>query len=231
MPGRGGWRLDGGRAGPGIIRLEAAKEREQTIPGFEASRAPLGLSRPREDLLLHRQVGLPCGRRPNRPFAFRSIWPKIRERLENKPNLNASELFDQLRTEFPGRYTPGQANALGRLVREWRIEAAARGLAVRPLCFRKYGKPRYWRTRIDPLEQVWSEMCVSLEADPDQTSKELLAEFQARYPSKYDRQLRTLQRRVQAWRKQAVSRLVFGVADQSLAITGSTESRGGEDGG
>ncbi len=176
-------------------------------------------------------AGLPCGRRPNRPFAFRSIWPKIRERLENKPNLNASELFDQLRTEFPGRYTPGQANALGRLVREWRIEAAARGLAVRPLCFRKYGKPRYWRTRIDPLEQVWSEMCVSLEADPDQTSKELLAEFQARYPSKYDRQLRTLQRRVQAWRKQAVSRLVFGVADQSLAITGSTESRGGEDGG
>jgi hypothetical protein len=44
-----------------------------------------------------------------------------------------------------------------------RVEAAARGLAVRPLCFRKYGKPRYWRTRIDPLEQVWSEMCVSLE--------------------------------------------------------------------
>ena len=84
-----------------------------------------------------------------------------------------------------------------------RVEAAARGLAVRPLCFHKYGKPRYWRTRIDPLEQVWSEMCVSLEADPDQTSKELLAEFQARYPSNYDRQLRTLQRRVQAWRKQA----------------------------
>jgi hypothetical protein len=63
-------------------------------------------------------------RRINRPHAFRSLWPDIARRLEVRPNLNGSELFDQLRTEFPGRYALGQRNALLRLVKIWRTGAA-----------------------------------------------------------------------------------------------------------
>ena len=48
-----------------------------------------------------------------------------------------------------------------------------------------------------------------LEEQPDQTAFELLIEFQARYPGRYSqRQLRTLQKRVRAWRRQAVQRLI-----------------------
>jgi len=51
-----------------------------------------------------------------------------------------------------------------------------------------------------------------LEERPDQTALELLVEFQVRYPGRYSvRQLYTLQRRVRAWRHEAVRRLVHHI--------------------
>ena len=51
-----------------------------------------------------------------------------------------------------------------------------------------------------------------LEERPDQTALELLVEFQARYPGRYNvRQLYTLQRRVRSWRQEAVQRLIHDV--------------------
>jgi hypothetical protein len=48
-----------------------------------------------------------------------------------------------------------------------------------------------------------------LEADPDQTAKQLLIDFRARYPDRcHDRHLRTLQRRLKIWRREAVQRLI-----------------------
>jgi hypothetical protein len=48
-----------------------------------------------------------------------------------------------------------------------------------------------------------------LEAQPDQTASELLVEFRARYRTQYSlRQLCTLERRVQAWRRKAIQRLM-----------------------
>ena len=52
-------------------------------------------------------------------------------------------------------------------------------------------------------------MMQCLEAWPDQTALELLVEFRARYPEYYSlRQLCTLERRVRAWRREAVQRLI-----------------------
>ena len=68
--------------------------------------------------------------------------------------------------------------------------------------------PRWWRTRADPFEEVWSEVCGWLAEKPERTAKSVLLELQQRYPGQYpDEQLRTLQRRVQAWRAEAI--LVF----------------------
>jgi predicted PP-loop superfamily ATPase len=56
-----------------------------------------------------------------------------------------------------------------------------------------------------------------LDETPDQTTLELLVEFQARYPGRYGlRQLRTLQRRVSTWRQQAVQRLINEVTSNIL---------------
>ena len=125
--------------------------------------------------------------------------------------------------EYPGRYAPGQRNALLRLVKIWRTEAVARGIVVGSLKYRTSGLPRTYRTHADSFEGDWPEMCLHLETNPDQTGRELFAEFQSRYPERYlPRQIRTLQRRLQIWRNQAARRLVFGVKDQTVAFTGLT---------
>ena len=62
-----------------------------------------------------------------RRHAFTLIWPLVCRRLESRPNINASELFDELRAQYPGRFHCGQLNAFIHRVRLWRDDARARG--------------------------------------------------------------------------------------------------------
>jgi hypothetical protein len=65
--------------------------------------------------------------------------------------------------------------------------------------------PRTWRTREDPFQPVWNEICELLEKNPELTAKSILQELQLLYPDQYpEGQLRTLQRRVQEWRAKAI---------------------------
>ncbi len=69
--------------------------------------------------------------------------------------------------------------------------------------------PRTWRTRPDPFAEVWDELQSQLAQTPELTAKELFEDLQLRYPGRYDRrQLRTLQRRVKAWRAQQAAQLL-----------------------
>jgi hypothetical protein len=68
--------------------------------------------------------------------------------------------------------------------------------------------PHTWRTRPDPFESVWKEVCRWLAADPGRTAQSVLKELQERYPEQSpDSQLRTMQRRVREWRAQCI--LIF----------------------
>jgi hypothetical protein len=59
----------------------------------------------------------------------------------------------------------------------------------------------WWRTCPDPFEHVWSECEQELAKQSNLAATVLLERLQARYPGQYDRsKLRTLQRRVRAWR-------------------------------
>lgn len=76
---------------------------------------------------------------------------------------------------------------------------------------RKYRKtkkskgPRWWLTRPDPFANVRDDIQSWLEQNPERTGKSILQELQNRYPGQYkDGQIRTLQRRVQSWRSQAL---------------------------
>ena len=75
---------------------------------------------------------------------------------------------------------------------------------------RKYRKtkktriPHWWRNRPDPFELVNEEIRAFLEQNPERTAKSILQDIQKRYPEYTDGQLRTLQRRVKAWRAQAL---------------------------
>jgi len=64
-------------------------------------------------------------------------------------------------------------------------------------------RPRHWRTRPDPFAAVWDELAHELADKPDLQALTLLEWLQERYPGAYpDHLLRTLQRRVKAWRAQ-----------------------------
>ena len=68
----------------------------------------------------------------------------------------------------------------------------------------KRGKPRDWRTRKDPLVDVWeSELVPMLERQPQLQPMTLFDYLQEKYPGRYDRsKLRTLQKRVQQLNRQ-----------------------------
>lgn len=61
--------------------------------------------------------------------------------------------------------------------------------------------PHTWRTRADPFAEVWEEVAALLDANPGLEAKTVFADLQRRFPGRFaDGQLRTLQRRVKAWR-------------------------------
>ena len=145
--------------------------------------------------------------------ALRMVWPIACRRLEEFPNINATQLFEELCVQFPGRLTRKQYKTLVRRVSLWRQNARARGVVIGPKTYRRVSeKPRGRRS--DIFKEHWEEMARCLEEEPDQTALELLVEFQARYPGQYSsRQLSTLQKRVRAWRQEAIQRLISAVGD------------------
>ena len=145
--------------------------------------------------------------------ALRRAWPIVCRRLEGLPNINACQLFEELCVQFPGRFGRKQYRTLLRRVNRWREDARARGVVIGPKTYRRFSdKPR--GRRPDMFKDLWEEMVQCLEANPDQTALELLVEFRARYPGRYNlHHLRTLQKRVRAWRQEAVERLICEVGN------------------
>jgi len=147
--------------------------------------------------------------------ALRMVWPIVARRLEDRPNINASQLFDELCIQFPGRFTTRQYKTLLRHVNRWRRDAVDRGVVIGPTTHRLSGKPRGRRPQV--FAEHWEEMARCLEQRPDQTALELLIEFQARYPGRYTlNQLYTLQKKVRAWRQEAIERLITALPSNIL---------------
>jgi hypothetical protein len=77
---------------------------------------------------------------------------------------------------------------------------------------RKKGGKRTWRTRVDPFEKVWPLIKQWLNEQPEANAKDLFLRLQATIPDLFPPgQLRTLQRRVKAWRSEIARQLVLGV--------------------
>jgi hypothetical protein len=82
---------------------------------------------------------------------------------------------------------------------------------VRPTHRRRPTEPRTWRTRRDPFESVWPGLEAWLNERPETTAKALLQRLQQERPGLFpDGGLRTLQRRVKAWRGTMARRLLGG---------------------
>jgi hypothetical protein len=170
----------------------------QTLPSTTAEKAP---ERPQ---LIYAERG-------TRAFhAIKMVWPLVCRRLEGFPNITSTQLFEELCIQFPGRFHPWQVRRLMKRVKVWRRDARARGVVIGRLKYRCVSKkPRGRGPGPQRFIDHWPEMLEFLKSRPDQTAVELLTEFQARYPGFYSAShLRTLRRRLQAWRRQTIQRLI-----------------------
>ena len=83
---------------------------------------------------------------------------------------------------------------------------------VRPTHRKKPTAQRWWRTREDPFELAWPVVEGWLISEPTVTAKELMDRLARAAPDAYasKAQLRTLQRRIKAWRAEKAKDLVLG---------------------
>lgn len=92
---------------------------------------------------------------------------------------------------------------------------------ARPTHRQPLATPRNYRTRKDPFALAWAEMESWLCVEPEITAKALFQRLREKYPDAYTAgQLRTLQRRVQAWRRAMARRLIFGERNQPSTVPG-----------
>jgi hypothetical protein len=80
---------------------------------------------------------------------------------------------------------------------------------VRPTSRKRPFVRHNWRNRKDPFDRVMPQILEWLEAEPDHNAKELFIRLQEKHPDEFqDGQLRTLQRRVKAWRNEKARNLL-----------------------
>jgi hypothetical protein len=101
---------------------------------------------------------------------------------------------------------------------------------VRPTHRKSATVPHGWRTREDPFEHSWPTVQRWLEAEPGASAKELMERLAAMFPDLYTgkAQLRTLQRRVKAWRAERAKALIFGHLPSAAVheVTGEAAAAG-----
>jgi hypothetical protein len=121
-----------------IRLLHAIRELQATLAALSATDGPAdGSSPPSKDLseFLRQLPRLwkegdvrPTHRRhPASPHdwrtrtdPFEAVWPQLLSWLQNEPDLSATELFERLRSTYPGIYADGQLRTLQRRVQGWR---------------------------------------------------------------------------------------------------------------
>ncbi|WP_005034010.1 ISNCY family transposase [Holophaga foetida] len=210
----------------GYGRIEGLKAAKALMRLYAASRLFVNFFQPSFKLASKTRIGARVTKRYHAPatpcarlMSSESIPDQMKERLKaTEVALDPLRLLEEIRTmqEHLAQLVAGEAlqvpphqiadldQFLNGLSTAWQSGE------VRPT-HRPPEKPaRTWRTREDPFEKDWLTISEWLETEPDRTAKELLQRLQIESPTNYTAgQLRTLQRRVKAWRDAEARRLVF----------------------
>ena len=91
---------------------------------------------------------------------------------------------------------------------------------VRPTHRKQSTAERWWRTRPDPFAHAWPVVEGWLNDEPTVTAKELMDRLANIVPDAYagKSQLRTLQRRIKAWRAEKAKDLILGQLRQAMPL-------------
>jgi len=210
----------------GYGRLEGIAGAESLARLYSSSRFFVNFFQPSFKLIRKERIGARVRKHyapPETPCSRLLGHSAIRETTKEKlravlASLDPLRMLDEIRTmqrHIAGlargekAHTPPHRNAdldrfLASLATTWMQGEA------RPTHKPKAKGVRWWRTREDPFEDAWPRILVWLESEPDCTAGELFERLRAERPSSFgEGQLRTLQRRVKAWRAAAARKLVF----------------------
>jgi hypothetical protein len=214
-------RLEGLRATEGLGRL------------YTASRLFVNFFQPSFKLKEKIRTGARVTKRyhaPETPSARLLAAPTIEEPMKERlrsvlATLDPLRLLDEIRVVQEHLAGLAKGEVLHVLPhRDADLERFLRSLAtawkdgeVRPTHRAGPKPPRHWRTRKDPLEEVWPRVVTWLESEPDATAKGLLQRLQSEAPDTlHNGLLRTMQRRVKEWRRLAARRLVFASSTSAM---------------
>jgi hypothetical protein len=168
----------------------------------------------------------PC----DRVLAHSSVEPAIKEKLRAQFRaLDPVKLLQEIRlaqqtlselaahgtrAEGPLEKTPSVDLFLKSLSSAWKDGEA------RPTHRKQPTATHWWRTRADPFADAWPVVEGWLIAEPAASAKELMNRLAAMVPDVYasKAQLRTLQRRVKAWRAQRAREMILGRLSKVAAI-------------
>ena len=111
-----------------------------------------------------------------------------------------------MRTEAAPSRTPDVALFLKSLSSAWKDGE------VRPTHRKQPAAKHWWRSRVDPFADAWPVVEGWLIAEPTVSAKALMERLAAMVPDAYasKAQLRTLQRRVKAWRAERAKEMILG---------------------
>ena len=159
----------------------------------------------------------PC----DRLLAHRSVGPALKEKLEAQfMSLDPVRLLQEIRlaqqtlsdiaahgvSAVVVRATPAIEDFVASLASAWQEGEA------RPTHRKEPTAKHWWRTRVDPFADAWPVVEGWLIADPAVSAKTLMQRLATLIPEAYasQAQLRTLQRRVKAWRAERAKEMVLG---------------------
>lgn len=210
----------------GHRRLEGIAAADSLARLYSSSRLFVNFFQPSFKLIEKRRVGSRVVKRyetPSTPFCKlmenEAIGVEMKERLRGvAASLDPLRLLDEIRaiqrhlaalaTGLASGPPPGRDADLSKFLDS--LSTVWQEGEVRPTHHSKPRATRHWRTRPDPFDRVWPRIRAWLDVQPDQNAKELLERLCEEYPGEYSSgQLRTLQRRIRAWRADAARRLVF----------------------
>jgi hypothetical protein len=118
---------------------------------------------------------------------------------------------------MPSEVTPAGATDIGVFLQS--LSSAWKDGEARPTHRKQLKAKHWWRTRTDPFADAWPVIEGWLNAEPSIAAKALMERLVVMVPEMYGNkaQLRTLQRRVKAWRSARVTEMVLGGLRKSPA--------------
>lgn len=214
----------------GYGRLSGMKATSALARLYEVSRLYINFFQPsfklksktRDGARVHKRYhapATPCERLLSHEGVSASVKEALKTQLQQLDHLRLLQEMraaQQVLSDIVA-HGPGAAAATAPTVTD--VKTFLAGLAtawrdgeIRPTHRKRPTAHRTWRTRADPFADAWPVVGGWLIAEPTVTAKELMDRLAAMVPDVYASKahLRTLQRRVKAWRAEKAKDLILG---------------------